>query len=280
MLRNYHVTRELLTTSFGSVCPDVIQLISTSAGLPTRFYARTEWDEQIPIPLSYRTIRITSLSPKFVYAPFPNFEIGEGGIEVWLEWKEVTLPSVGLARILVVKEGVDLDLVDSFATFLPVVVDVPAWLQVLISLDKLTSGGRPSQQNLSIDIDTPLKSCFEKFGRSWITELLDAQSRRATRDFFRLREMEKDRQLQSLQNMATNVVPQPQYSQAAMTMPMYQNASLNHNPMLQNLSQPSPRSRRRLMPENSDNESPPADDQTSSFISAISKAVAKQFTSK
>lgn len=261
------------------MCPDIIQLVTTTAGFPTRFYARTEWDEQIPIPLSYRTIRVTQLSPKFVYAPFPNFEIGEGGIEVWLEWKEVTLPTVGLAKVLIVKEGVDLDLVSSFETFIPVVLDVPAWLQVLISLDKLTSGGRPSQQNLSIDIETPLKSCFEKIGRSWIADVLDAMSKRATRDFFRLRDLEKDRQLQSFQNMATNAIQQPQFPQAAMPMPMYQSPNLNHNPILQNMPQPSPRSRRRLMPEVSDGETPSGEDQASSFFKAM-KEVAKQFTSK
>lgn len=185
--REYHVSREIIATNAGNLNPDILQLQSSIPGQPNRFFVRTEWEEQLPIPLSFRSIRLANVAPKYVYAPFPNFDLIGGGIDSWLEWRDVTLPSVGLAKVLAVAEGVDLDLLNTLDTHVRMTINTRDWLQILVLTDKTNSSTR-SPPNVTLDVETPIKECFGKFGREWMEEIIGAVGRRNRNDFFRQRD--------------------------------------------------------------------------------------------
>ena len=82
-----HISHELYDTIAGKLSPDFIRLSDMDTGYD-RYYARVLWDDAVPVPGCYKSLKICDSAPSaFVYYPFPNFLLGCGGIDDWLEWR-------------------------------------------------------------------------------------------------------------------------------------------------------------------------------------------------
>ena len=88
--RKFHVSTDLYQTPSGRLSPDFVRLTNVNFDAPDRFYARLPWDNSIPVPESFRALKLCDDAPLTVYFPFPNFMIDAGGIDEWLEWRRFT----------------------------------------------------------------------------------------------------------------------------------------------------------------------------------------------
>ncbi len=121
--------------------------------------------------------------------------LDNGGISTWMDWKDLLLPGGGTAKVLKVQEDFDMGSAETLDTWISMFIDTATWLQVL-TLDRPAPGPRPSGPPVAIDIDTPIKHCFEKIGKPWVDEILDAVGRRNRGDFFRNQNAENRKRME------------------------------------------------------------------------------------
>lgn len=112
-----------------------------------------------------------------------------------MEWKDISLPGGGFAKVLKVQDDFDMELAGRLDTWISMFIDTTTWLQVL-TLNRPASNARPSGVPLSIDVDTPIKHCFEKVGKTWVEEIVEAVGKKNTRDFYRNRDAENRKKLE------------------------------------------------------------------------------------
>lgn len=193
--RRYHISpNDFITLDDATISPDIVQLPGSTPGAPTRFFARIDWDATVALPVSYRTIKLTFTSQPATYYPFPNFMFDNGGISSWMDWRDILLPGGGTAKVLKVQDDFDMDSAGPLDTWISMFIDTATWLQVL-TLDRPAPVSRPSGQPVAMDIDTPIKHCFEKIGKTWVDEIVDAVGKKNRNDFFRNRDAENKKRL-------------------------------------------------------------------------------------
>ena len=85
------MSTDLYQTDVGRLSPDFVRIANTNIDGPDRFYARLPWDDGVPVPASFLSLKLCDSAPNAVYFPFPNFMIDAGGIDDWLEWRRFTM---------------------------------------------------------------------------------------------------------------------------------------------------------------------------------------------
>ena len=149
----------------------------------------------VPIPSDYQTFKICSLSNSFVYAPFPNFSLDEGGIDEWLEWRDFgdvnDLKGSGLFLV----NGFDTN--DDLDRTIKMTIDCAAVLQFSVS-DRSKITPRSSCACASFDMDSAVNSAFLTHGTRWISELRVELGKKNFGDMRRMEEMEKQRKFDEM----------------------------------------------------------------------------------
>ena len=78
------MSTDLYQTDVGRLSLDFVRIANANIDGPDRFYARLPWDEGVPVPASYVSLKLCDSAPNAVYFPFPNFMIDAGfGIDDW-----------------------------------------------------------------------------------------------------------------------------------------------------------------------------------------------------
>ena len=85
------MSTDLYQTDVGRLSLDFVRIANTNIDGPDRFYARLPWDDGVPVPDSFLSLKLCDSAPNSVYFPFPNFMIDAGGIEEWVEWRRFTM---------------------------------------------------------------------------------------------------------------------------------------------------------------------------------------------
>ena len=235
----------LYETDLGRLSPDFVRIANTNIDGPDRFYARLPWDEGVPVPASYVSLKLCDSAPTAVYFPFPNFMIDAGGIDDWLEWRRFTKEINGI-------NGSGLFLIDGAtpplgggAPYDPNVTLVPTTevncsvnclaVAALLSAPDVVPPLRstpslPQRSTLSSSvrsgncrcasfdfesvisshIHSGLATSFEEVGGRWIKDVLAQIGRRNFREMREQKEAETSRRLDELHEKLENRNSTPQ----------------------------------------------------------------------
>lgn len=177
----------------GKLSPDFVRIHQQTG--PDRFYARTLWDSSVPIPSDYNTFKICASANPFVYAPFPNFKLDDGGAGDWLEWRDFNEINELKGSGLFVYEN--RDQYDTSDRIISMTIDYATVLQFSVS-DRAKMVVKPSCPCASLDIDASIQASFSNHGNRWVKELRDILGRKNFGDQRRIEEIEKNKKMEEM----------------------------------------------------------------------------------
>ena len=239
------MSTDLYETDLGRLSPDFVRIANTNIDGPDRFYARLPWNDGVPVPASFLSLKLCDAAPNAVYFPFPNFMIDAGGIDDWLEWRRFTkeinnLNGSGLFLIDGATPPSDAAVSsDPNATFAPTtevncsincfavaaLLTAPDVVPPQRSAPPLPQRSVSSSQvrgnscrcasfdfasTISTHIHSGLATSFEEVGGRWIKDLFAQIGRRNFREMREQKEAETSRRLDELHEKLENRSSAPQ----------------------------------------------------------------------